>query len=405
MAGSIEKRGIDKWRLVVSAGLDKEGKQVKKTKTITTNHKCELKSCKDCAKEKHCPARMEASKQLALLVAEVEHGTYTQPTKTTLADFAQRWIRDYGEVHLVPKTLSEYKYLLKRILEALGHLRIEKITPTHLLAFYANLQEKGIREDGQSGGLSEKTILHYHRLLSSIFNDAVMWQVIPSNPASRVKPPKVPKKIAKHFDEQQTMEVLTALENEPPKYKLAITLTIFTGVRKGELMAMEWQDINFTEGTIRVERATQYVTGVGVVTGEPKTEKSKRVISIPVSVMALLKQYKAYQAQERLKVGDLWQNNNRLLTAWDGQPMHPGTISKWWKKFLKRHELPHIPFHGLRHTSATLLIGQGLHAKTISDRLGHSTIAITMDTYGHFLKSADQVAAEKLENLLTKKSN
>ncbi len=405
MAGSIEKRGPNKWRLVVSAGLDREGKQVKKTKTITTKFRCELKSCKGCQKDKHCPARLEASKELALLVAEVEHGTYTPPTKTTLADFAQRWVRDYGEVHLTPKTLSEYKFLLKRILEAMGHLRIEKITPTHLLAFYANLQENGIRDDGLPGGLSEKTILHYHRLLSSILNDAVMWQVIPSNPASRVRPPKVPKKIAKHFDEQQTMAVLNALENEPLKYKAAITLTIFTGVRKGELAGLEWQDVDFTEGTIRIERSTQYVTGVGIVTGPPKTEQSKRLISVPVSVMALLKQYKTHQAQERLKVGDLWQGTERLFTTWDGRPMHPVTISKWWKKFLNRHGFPHIPFHGLRHTSATLLIGQGLHAKTISDRLGHSTIGITMDTYGHFLKSADQMAAEKLENLLNKKSN
>lgn len=123
------------------------------------------------------------------------------------------------------------------------------------------------------------------------------------------------------------------------------------------------------------------------------------MVSVPDSVIALLKKYKSEQAEERLKVGDLWQGSGRLFTTWDGSPMHPDTISRWFPKFLQRYNLPPLPFHGLRHTAATLLIGQGVHAKTISARLGHSSISTTMNIYGHALRSADREAADKLDIL------
>lgn len=283
----------------------------------------------------------------------------------------------------------------------MGHLKIEQIKPTHLMEFYANLQEDGIREDGKPGGLSERTILHHHRLLSSIFNDAVQWQVIPSNPASRVKPPKVQKKPGAYYDEVQTAALLAAVENESLKYKVLIHLAVATGLRRGELMGLEWQDINFDKSTLEVRQASQYVPGKGSFTKEPKNETSKRIMSVPASVMTLLKQYKVHQAEERLKVGDMWQGSNRLFTTWDGQPMHPDTISKWFPQFLKKHNLPPLPFHGIRHTAATILIGQGAPVKNISARLGHSNISTTMDIYGHALKSIDKEIADKLDTIFT----
>jgi len=469
----LEKRGENSWRVTVSCGIGPDGKQIKKRRTIKA------------ANER------EAKKKAAVIEAEVHNGLFIDPTKLTLADFVERWLRDYAEKNLDPKTVEGYKEKLTRILQALGHLKIEKIKPTHLLEFYANLQEDGIRKDGKPGGLSPNNIRHHHRVISSILNDAVEWQVIPSNPASRVKPPKVPKKRASCYDEEQTAAMLAALENEPLKYKVAIIVTIATGVREGELMGIEWGDVDFDNNTIEIRQASQYLPGKGVFTKDPKNETSKRVISVPTSVMALLKQYKAHQGKERLKVGDLWRgsgllsaftelfnavtpkelsgtqllknlnsqnekweenlkvissraNNEefiqelskfgakaapeiaalntlsdkqlqdfialwqekskdsrggRLFTTWDGRPMHTYTVGAWFPKFLKRHGLPPLPFHGLRHTSATLLIDQGLHAKVISERLGHANIGTTMDIYGHYLKSADKKAADKLDHL------
>lgn len=405
MPGSIEKRGKNSWRLVVSCGLDGEGNQIKKTKSVTVNTDCPEKSCKGCAKITRCRARKEAEQALAEFVLEIEKGTFVAPSKLTFKDFVERWLRDYAETNLAPKTLFRYRQLLdSRIFPAMGHLKIEQIRPVHLLEFYKNLQEDGIRLDGKPGKLSERTILHHHRLLSTIFNDAVEWQVIPSNPAARVKPPKVKKKQVPCYDEQQTAALLEALEKAPLKYRAMVALDLATGVRRGELMGLEWKDVDFEKGTITVRRAAQYLPGKGTFEKDPKNETSKRTIAVPGSVMALLKEYRKVWLENRLKVGDLWQGSDRLFTTWDGKPMHPDTITKWFPQFLAKNGLPHINFHALRHTSISLLILEGVHPKAISARAGHSNISTTMDIYGHLLKSADREAAEKLEGLFNGKA-
>jgi len=180
---------------------------------------------------------------------------------------------------------------------------------THLLEFYANLQEDGIRKDGKPGGLSPNNIRHHHRVISSILQDAVEWQVIRSNPAARVKPPKVPKKQAACYDEEQTAVMLTALENEPLKYQVAVALTLDTGVREGELMGFDWDDIDFVNDAVKIRQASQYLPGKGTFTKSPKTETSENVLAVSPTVMALLRQYKVHQAEERLKAGDLWRGN------------------------------------------------------------------------------------------------
>jgi len=400
--GTIQKRGKNSWRLSVNCGMDANKKQIRKTKTITVEHTCAEKSCKNCKKVSRCRARKEAEKQLALFAAEVEKGMFIAPAKLTFQDFIERWLRDYGEKNLSVKTVARYKELLTRINQAMGHLKIGQIKPAHLMEFYANLQEDGVREDGKPGGLSEQTILHHHRLLSTIFNTAVQWEIIPSNPAAKVKPPKVRKKEVSYYDEEQTAALLEALGNEPLKYKVLIHLAIATGCRRGELMGLEWQDVDFDNSTIKIRQASQYLPGKGVFAKAPKNETSVRTISVPSSVMALLKQYKAYQAGKRLKAGDLWQGSDRLFVTWDGRPIHPDTPSHWFKKFIQKHGLPPLTFHGLRHTSATLLIGQGAPLKSISARLGHSNISTTGDIYAHALKSVDRQIADSMDSLFTK---
>ncbi len=380
MAGSIEQRGENTFRLVVSEMRD--GKRVKHYRTI------------------QAASRREASKELAKFVAEIEAGQYVDPSKQTFAEFVQRWLKDYAESHLAPKTVHRYKEILeKRVLPALGHLKLEKIRPNHLLEFYASLQVEGIRQDGRPGKLSERTILHHHRLINTILNAAVQWQLIPSNPANRVKPPKVKKRAMPCYDEEQIRLMFEALKKEDLKHQVLVNIALFTGLRRGEIMGLEWKDVDFGAGTLQVRQASQYLPGQGVFTKEPKTESSVRLLSLPPFLMEMLKQYRKEQAEHRLKVGDLWQGSDRLFTTWDGRPGHAEWPSQWFSKFIRRHNLPHLNFHGLRHTAATMLINQGLQAKNISGRLGHSNINTTMDLYGHYLKSADKEAADRLEQV------
>lgn len=386
MAGWVEKRGENTWRLNVPGGTGPDGKRKIFRKNV------EAKS------------KREAEKLLDLFSAEVLKGQYVEPSKLTFKDFAERWLRDYAEPNLAPKTVFRYRQLLEsRILPAMGHLKMEEIKPVHLLEFYKNLQEEGIRLDGKPGVLSEQTILHHHRLLSAIFNDAVEWQVIPSNPASRVKPPKVKRKRARYYEEEQVAVLLKALEKESLKHKTLVVLALSTGLRRGEIMGLEWPDVNFEEGTITVRQAAQYLPGKGTFEKDTKNETSERIIAVPESVAALLKEYRKEWLENRLKVGDLWQGSDRLFTTWDGRPGHAEWPSQWFAKFVRKHNLPPLSFHGLRHTSASLLISQGVHPKAISGRLGHSNISTTMDIYGHLLKSADREAADKLEGVLSGK--
>lgn len=394
MAGRIEKRGRNSYRLIVYVGYDGDGKQIRHTRTVKVDAKTEKAQWK------------EAEKALALFQAEVEKGQYFGTENMTFKEFVNRWLKDYAEVdgNLAPKTLYRYKEILNsRIIPALGHMKLSQIKPMHLNKFYRCLQADGVRKDGKPGGLGNKTILQHHAIISSILNDAVQWEVILYNPAAKVSPPKVKKADIGYYDEKETVALLTALENEPPenlKYKVAIMLALVTGCRKGELMGLEWSDVNFENNTIAVQKAAQYLTGIGHFTKEPKNESSKRVLPIPASVMTLLRKYKVYQAQEQFKLGDLWQKSNRLFVSWDGRPMYPETVSKWFKKFTQRHGLKIITFHGLRHTTATLLIGKGVVDRIVSSLLGHSDPSTTKSIYAKSLQSAERAAADLMESII-----
>jgi integrase len=406
---AIEKRGEHSYRLTVSCGYDKQGKKLRKYKTIDLSN--------------IPPKRQltEAQRQFILFEEEVKKGLYVNSDKITFNEFIEKWLTDYANVNLQPKTLLEYKNLLKRINIALGHIRLTQLQPTHLTEFYNNLRESGIRQDGKTGGLSEKTILHHHRLISSILASALQWGFMLNNPALRVKAPKVTKKEARHFNIEETEYILQLLEHEPLKYRVMITLSIFGGMRQGELTALTWNDIDMDNCIIRIDKSLQHLPDKGTFIKETKTETS-RVISIPKSVISLLREYKVWQNGERAKLGDLWHDSDALFTTIDGKPIFPSTISKWFLKFIRKHNesimkdetiskedkakyiLPEVNFHGLRHTSATLLINQNVDVSTVSKRLGHARTSTTMDIYSHSLQKADTVAADKLEDLFNKKS-
>lgn len=381
MAGWVERRGEHTWRLNAPGGTGPDGERKIHRKVVKA------------------PSERAAKKLLAEFVAQVQKGVYIEPSKLTLGDLAERWLKD-GKPDLAPKTRHRYREILDRAIAVMGHLKLEQVKPLHLVEFYNNLREEGVRKDRRKGRLSERTVLHHHRVLCAMFNDAVRWGLIASNPAGKVDAPKPKKAQVAYYDEKQTAALLAALDTAPLQFKAAVLLEIATGLRRGELMGLEWQDVDFDAGTIEVCRASQYLPRKGVFTKDPKTETSKRTIAVPTSVMAVLKQHKAAQAEHRLKVGDLWEGSNRLFTTWRGGPMHPDTITKWFPKFIRDHKLPPITVLGLRHTSATLLIAEGVPLKSVSSRLGHSNINTTANTYAHALRSVDRDAAAKMDRIL-----
>ena len=392
MAGSIEKRGKNSYRLVCYNGFDLNGNSIRHTKTIHGSKK-------------------DAKIELAKFVADVQNGMVVEGKALKFSEFTEIWKRDYGSKELAPSTYKRYIRMLEtRILPYFGHFYVNKIKPTDIMLFYDQLSRDTqlIRKKGNNGAktikpLSSKTILEHHRLLRAMLHRAVYWQMIVSNPAERVQPPKTMKPKRKYYDDDQSKILLSNLmqlgENQI-KYKVAIILTIFTGFRLGELMGLEWDDINFNDGIVSVNRSSQYLADKGVFTKTPKTESSIRDVAIPEFVISLLEEYKLWYEEQKSLYGDLWTNSNRLFVQADGKPMHPSTISKWFVKYVGQIGLPVINFHGLRHTNATLLIAQNIDVAVVAARLGHSQITTTYNFYVHPIISHNKKAGYALEDLL-----
>ena len=392
MAGSIEKRGKNSYRLTVSEGFDLNGKAMIHRKTVHGTKK-------------------DAEVELAKFVTEVQNGLVIDGKSLKFSEFTEIWKRDYGSKELAPSTYKRYCRMLEtRLLPYFGHFYINKIRPTDIMKFYDLLEKDTqlVRKKGNNGSktkkpLSGKTILEHHRLLRAMLHKAVYWQLIVANPAERVQPPKARKPKRKSYDDEQTkmlLENLELLPSEDTKYKVAIILTVFTGVRLGELMGLEWTDVDFKNGIISINRSSQYLSDMGVFTKVPKTESSIREIAIPEFIIFLLEEYKLWYEEQKSIYGELWTNSDRLFVQADGKPMHPSTISKWFVKYVGQIGLPVINFHGLRHTNASLLVAQNIDIAVISARLGHAQISTTLDFYVHPLLSHNRKAGYALENLL-----
>ncbi len=248
--------------------------------------------------------------------------------------------------------------------------------------------------------LSGKTMLHHHRVISSILEKAVKWQVIFSNPCARVEPPKAAKREAEYLDEMQAQELLKCLESEPLQYRTMTTLLLYSGMRRGELCGLEWSDIDFENSIVDISKTTLYLANRGIFDDTTKTETSKRVIKLPSVAMDVLKEHLIEQKKTQFKLGDKWINSNKVFTQWNGKPIHPDTITGWFAKFIKKNNLPPIHLHSLRHTNATLLIASGADLRTVSKRLGHSNMTTTSNIYTHAIQSADERAAELLGDIL-----
>ncbi|MDE6088698.1 MAG: tyrosine-type recombinase/integrase [Oscillospiraceae bacterium] len=269
----------------------------------------------------------------------------------------------------------------------------------------------------ETGTLSAKTILHHHRLISSILAQATRDRIVPFNVADRnyMKAPKQEHKEAAFLDDEQTRHVLELLDDVPIKWKTIMYLLLFSGMRRVELLGLEWNDIDFDNKVIHIRRTSQYVQDMGIITKSPKNDTSSRTIKLSEMMFDQLREYQQYWQQLRKDLGDNWQNmieitladgrkqtviNNRLFIKDDSTPMNPDSVTDWTSKFVKRNNLPHFTPHSLRHTHATLLIAEGVSIPTVSRRLGHSSISTTSKIYVHAIQSADEIASNVIEGKL-----
>ena len=448
---TIKKRG-NSYLIRCYDGYDQNGKQIERTMTWKIPAGMSEKK-----------AKKEAQHEAALFEERVRTGQ-TAERKIKFADFADKWFSDYAEVQLRPKTVQRYKGLMERIKPAIGHIYLDRLRPTHLTAFYKDLTkirkvssytvivdlkallkaqkvtqtrlasdanictgtiksimsgnpateetarkiadalhidfDKLFQPSGDPQPLSGQTILHYHRLISVILQTAVEWQYIPANPAERVKAPKANNQEAEYLDDKQAIRLLELLDTQPIYYNTAVQVLLVTGMRRGEVLGLEWTDIDFDNQTITIQRSLQYLPEVGVFKDDTKTKSSHRVIKVPSSALVSLRQYRTWQKMTFLKNGLSWNESCQVFVTQNGTLMHPGTLTSWFGGFIKTTDLPQIHIHSLRHTNATLQIANGVSVTTVAGNLGHSTATTTTTVYAHAIQSAAAASAEMMDNLL-----
>ncbi len=387
---SVENRGNGKWTIVVSSGYDAKGKKIRYKKTVKARNE------------------KEAQQLAGKYEEEIQTKGYFKPIKIGMSDFIlTEWLPRAKKI-LQPTTYNRYlDYTHSRIIPAFKSILVHQVKPMHISDFLDNLSENGMRKDNQSGTLSAGTIEYYHRILRNIFKYAVEREYIKESPAAKIKKPKVGQKEVEVYDESETNILFEALNDAEIHWRVFVKMATTTALRRSELLGLEWKHIDMDEGTVSVKQALTYTRESGYHTGETKTKGSKRKVSLPFSIIQDLKKLKHQKNIQKLQAAELWNGGqfDFLFSDWKGKPINPSSVGTWWRRFLKRNKLRHINFHALRHTSATLLINQGVHAKIISTRLGHADIKTTMNIYGHTLEKADREVANIFDNMFNTQKN
>lgn len=392
MAGNILYMGNEKYRLRVSNGFDSNGKRKYFSKTVS------------------CSSKREAEKELAKFITSIEGGCTYSAKKVTLNEFSNQWLETYVKPNLAPTTHQGYEEKLnKHILPYLGNKRLDKIKPLDLDNLYNFLLTKQTNrkdKDGNYKTLSPTSVHKVHEILSSIFSNALRWDLVPYNPCTKVVQPKYLSTKMTCYDEETSKRLINALlQKAPIKYKCLVILAILTGFRRGELVGLHWNDIDFKNHKISVKRSAYYLSGHPTSEKDPKTDLSTRTIAVPSICFDLLKQWRCEQSKMKLALGKSWKSSENIFTTNYGGIMNPATGPKWFSSFLAKNNFPHIRFHDLRHTFATLLISSNVDIKTVSHKLGHASTNTTLKFYVHDLESTDKASAELLENILVKDVN
>ncbi len=383
---TIRKRG-NSYQIRVSCGTDVSGKKIVESMTWKPD-------------ETMTPRQIEKelNKVAVQFEEKVKRGTAVKSDKKIKLYTLCGIYLEMQKKAFSPTTYHNYKNTINvYIIPMLGHLRIADITPLHLQKFINVLSEQKT-QNGTT--LSPATIKKYFVILQSVFHFAYKMGFLEYNPSisANVTLPKIPPATITILDEKGIRNLLECLEGEPIMWKVLIHLALCTGCRLGELAALQWEDIDWEKKQVKICKSMYYINGIRGIK-LPKSNSGNRTITIPDYMIEMLKYYKNRQTEQRLISTQDWNSNHMLFTTQKGEFIATRYIYTWFSKFLKRHNIPHIKFHALRHTAATVLLASGTNIKTVSSRLGHSNLSTT-NIYVHALMDADKAAADTLEQKL-----
>ena len=305
-------------------------------------------------------------------------------------EYLALWLA-HAKSRVRPRTYQGYEGLIRLYATpAIGEISLADLHPLHLQSLYGSLMNDRIPP------ISAGTVLNLHLVLTQAFGQAVGWGLLDRSPAAGAQPPRPRRPEPAVVDAALTMRILTAARGQV--IELPVAIAIATGMRRGEILGLRWRDLDADFSVAHVRRTLQSTTS-GLVFEDPKTRRSRRAVALPVFLHPYLTHQREDQAQRRAKLGDGWQDTDLIIDTGDGGAVSPVNLSSAWPRFLRRFGLPHVRFHDLRHGHATLMLIQGVHPKVVSERLGHSSIGITLDTYSHVLPSMQHEAAKAFDEL------
>ena len=371
MNGTVRQRNKGSWEIRYSPPADGTGRRKYFSETVRGT-------------------KSEAQAVLRDRIKAVETGNYVSKDNETVAEYVEAWLTTYAATNTNLKTQQGYRGVIVRyIVPTLGSIKLQKLATRQIQSLYSDMQRRG---KGAS------SIVATHRVLTEALGHAVESKIITTNVANGAKPPRVERKTMPMWNVSEINQFLDATPHNHffPVYHLAV----LTGLRRSEIFGLKWDAVDLTGTTLRVVRTLQRITGHGLVEGQPKTDRSRRSIALSPAAVALLHGVRGTQMEHKLDYGDLWSNTGFVFTQLDGSPIDPDRVSKEFPKLVRAEGLPHLTFHGLRHAHATLALSAGVNPKIVSERLGHSSISVTMDIYSHVLPGMQEEAALAVEQLL-----
>jgi integrase len=322
----------------------------------------------------------------------LETGSFSGKKKLTVGAYLQDWLETYAVTNCTAKTVQGYKQSINCYTGPISGITLQKLDATHIQPIYAEMIKRG---------LSNRSVDALHKALSIAFNTAVKQGTIKRNILDAVIAPKVIKKEVEVWDTETRAKAMTILRES--QYGDFYQLGLMTGMRRGELAGLKWASVNLASKHLQVVNTLQRITGQGLMNGQPKTERSRRSIALSPDTVSLLHEIRGKQMTQQLEVADAWTDSGYVFTHPDGMPIDPNLATRAFKKVITTSRLPKLTIHGLRHTHATILLEQGVNPKVVSERLGHASVATTMDIYSHVLPDMQEKAALAIDAALAPK--
>lgn len=334
-------------------------------------------------------SKKAAENKLTEILRQLDTGSYIQPSKTTLADYLTRWLADYVKPNLSPRGFERYESIVRvHLIPNLGNILLTQLKSEHLQKHYSAML---------GSGQSARSVRYHHVVLHKALATAMKWGLVVRNVADGVDVPKARRAEMQTWDEHELNQFLEAAKATP--YYQLFYLALFTGMRRSELLALRWRDIDLILGQISVSRGLHQLKDGGYVFTEPKSTRSRRTIALSPSAVLMLRRYYDTVKMDYAMLGKPLKDDTLIFSTL-GIPLRPNTISRAWTMLADKAGVKVIRLHDARHTHASLLLKQGVHPKVVQERLGHSSIAITLDTYSHVAPGMQQAAADRFDEVL-----